>query len=64
MELVYRMDPIDMIQELVMRVRSEDPVRGQWHVCSNQSGVVWCDSSNSVMGVSVEVQGIRVEDGA
>ncbi|XP_029643257.1 uncharacterized protein LOC115217646 [Octopus sinensis] len=55
---------IDMMQEVLVRVRAEDPVRGSWYVPKSKSGIVWCDASSIAIGVVLEVGGVTVEDAA
>ena len=52
-----------MIKETVQRLKSDDPVRGCWAVCSQGEGTVWCDASSLAIGVSVQIGGEQVEDG-
>ncbi|XP_029634935.1 uncharacterized protein LOC115210471 [Octopus sinensis] len=54
----------DMIQEVLVKVRAEDPVRGSWYVPKSMSGIVWCDASRIAIGVVLEVGGVMVEDAA
>ncbi|XP_036361043.1 uncharacterized protein LOC118764383 [Octopus sinensis] len=54
----------DMIQEVLVRVRAEDQVKGSWYVPKSKSGIVWCDASSIAIGVVLEVGGIMVEDAA
>ncbi|XP_029636193.1 uncharacterized protein LOC115211658 [Octopus sinensis] len=55
---------IDMIQEVLVRVGAENPVRGSWYVPKSKSGIVWCDASSIAIGVVLEVGGVMVEDAA
>ena len=52
------------VQEVVSRVRLEDPVQGVWKVPKTDEGRVWCDASSIGMGVVVEIGGSIVEDAA
>ena len=51
-----------LVDELVNRVLSEDPVRGQWYVNPNGNVTVWTDASSLAMGVAIEVDGAVMED--
>ena len=53
-----------MLRELIERVRNEDPVHGRWYAPKVEKGVVWCDASSIATGVSLEIDGSVVEDGA
>ena len=53
-----------MIEDLVERVRTNDPVGGRWCVDKARTGKIWCDASSLAMGVVVEIGGVTVEDGA
>ena len=53
-----------MIRELISRVKSEDPVRGEFQVPPSTHGRVWCDASSLGIGVAVEIGGTVVEDAA
>ena len=51
-----------MIEDVVRRVRGEDPVRGVWRVEDTVTGRVWCDASSLALGVVLEIGGNTVED--
>ena len=51
------------MEEIVKRVREEDPARGRWDV-KDEDITVWTDASALAMGVVVEVNGDVVEDGS
>ena len=53
-----------MMEEMVERVRSDDPVRGRWEIPKTSSGRVWCDASSLAVGAMVEVGGVEAEDGS
>lgn len=49
-------------QEIIDKVRDDDPVRGKWEVPITEKGAVWCDASSIAVGVAVEIGGNIVED--
>ena len=53
-----------MINDIIVRVKDEDPVRGNWKVSSTEKGKVWCDASDLALGVVVDIDGVTVEDAA
>ncbi|XP_043202630.1 uncharacterized protein LOC122370793 [Amphibalanus amphitrite] len=52
-----------LMDEIVKRVRAEDPARGRWDVKGDRI-TVWTDASALAMGVVVEVGDEVVEDGS
>lgn len=57
--------PQQMAEDLVVRVRIDDPVRGVWSVPNVACGAkVYCDASSLALGVTLEVEGKTVEDAA
>ena len=52
---------ITMIKEVVARVRQEDPMQGKWRVSGPELNV-WVDANSLGTGVSLEHDGIAVED--
>ena len=60
-------EPVDdpnvarLVDELLARVRADDPARGQWDV-GNTVATVWTDASSLALGVAIEVGGEVVED--
>lgn len=57
-------ETVEMMQDIVRRVRHEDPVRGRWYAARSEKGVVWCDASSIATGVILEIGDETVEDGA
>lgn len=58
-------ETIGMLQDVLERVRREDPVKGKWFVSAKaRKGVVWCDASSLALGVVLCVNDNVVEDGA
>ena len=53
-----------MIEEVLNRVREEDPVRGCWRVPHLRWGRVWCDASSLALGLVLEIGDVVVEDAA
>lgn len=53
-----------MIEDIMERIGTEDPVKGEWKVENVIDGIVWCDASDMCMGVVLEVNGVAVEDAA
>ena len=51
-----------LVDELVNRVLTEDPVKGSWYVNPNGNVTVWTDASSLAMGVAIQVDGVVVED--
>lgn len=54
----------DLLKEVAVRIKTEDPVQGAWTVPDEQSGVIWCDASSLGLGVMLEIGGVVVEDRA
>ncbi|KAG1653881.1 hypothetical protein GQR58_025339 [Nymphon striatum] len=52
----------ELANELLVRARAEDPVRGRWHVSPHGTVTVWTDASSLGMGVALEVDGSVAED--
>ena len=45
-----------MMQNLLEKVKTEDPVKGNWNVSNNEKkGVIWCDASSIAYGVVLEI---------
>ena len=53
-----------MLEEMLERVKRDDPVRGRWEIPKTSSGRVWCDASSLAVGAMVEVGGVEAEDGS
>lgn len=53
-----------MVQEVVARVKREDPVEGYWCVPNSKHCTVWTDASKIAVGVVMEVEGRIIEDAA
>lgn len=51
----------ELASELVDRARSEDPVKGRWHVKQGEV-TVWTDASSLALGVVIQVNNDIVED--
>ena len=51
-----------MVNEVIVKVKDEDPVKGHWHVSKTKNGVVWCDTSSIAIGTVLEVDGRVVQD--
>ena len=49
------------MEEVVMRLKTDDPVRGRWDVVG-ESATVWVDASMLAYGAVVEVGGETIED--
>ena len=60
-------DPVEnasvlrLAEELVARVKADDPAKGRWDV-SGDTVTVWSDASSLALGAAVEVDGEVVED--
>ena len=52
---------VRLVEELVERVRADDPARGQWDV-GDGVATLWTDASSLALGVALEVGGEIVED--
>ncbi|KAG1670332.1 hypothetical protein GQR58_016949 [Nymphon striatum] len=52
----------ELANELLVRARAEDPVRGRWHVSPHGTVTVWTDASSLGIGVALEVDGSVAED--
>ena len=52
-----------MINAIVVRVKDEDPIRGNRKVSSIEKVKVWCDLSDLAL-VVVDIDGVTVEDAA
>ena len=35
-----------MIQEIIAKLKKEDPVKGKWNIRRSQEGVIWCDEGH------------------
>lgn len=57
-------ETVSMMQDVIERVRREDPVRGGWYIPKSEKGVVWCDASSIATGVILEIGNVEVEDAA
>lgn len=57
-------ETVEMMKDIVERVRREDPVRGRWYAPKSGVGVVWCDASSIATGVMLEIDSVEVEDAA
>uniref|UniRef100_A0A5S6QMY9 RNase H domain-containing protein n=1 Tax=Trichuris muris TaxID=70415 RepID=A0A5S6QMY9_TRIMR len=62
-------DPVESVairsflEEIIQRVKEEDPARGAWNV-SGDKARLWVDASSLALGVMLEVDGSVVEDAA
>ena len=52
---------LNMMTEMVRRVRDSDPARGRWDVSGAQA-TVWVDASSVALGAVLEVDGDVIED--
>ena len=52
---------VQLVNELLTRVESDDPARGRWDV-SGGAVTVWTDASSLALGAVLEVDGETVED--
>ncbi len=52
----------EMLNEIMTKVRTSDPVKGVWTVDGKDSVNVWCDASNIALGVVITVDGMVIED--
>ncbi len=57
-------EALHMIEEVVKRVESDDPVGGKWSVEPQRGVRLWCDASSIALGCVVEVGGELIEDAA
>lgn len=55
---------IGMLQEVLQRVKKEDPVKGKWHVSKLEKETVWCEASSIALGVLLEMEDSVLEDAA
>ena len=55
---------LHMIQEVIVEVWKEDPVKGEWNIRRSQEGVIWCNTSSLAMGALLETGGVTAEDTA
>ena len=46
---------LDMMSEMVRKVRDSDPARGRWDVSSDRA-TVWVDASSVALGTVLEVE--------
>ena len=53
---------INMVNEVIAKVKDEDPLKGHWHVPKTKKGVVWCDASSIAIETVLKVDGRVVED--
>lgn len=52
----------NLVEDLIQRVKREDPAGGRWDV-SGEEAIVWVDASSLATGALVEVEGCVIEDG-
>ncbi|XP_043214663.1 uncharacterized protein LOC122378020 [Amphibalanus amphitrite] len=52
---------LEMMSEMVSRVRESDPARGRWDV-SGDAATLWVDASSVALGAVLEVNGDVIED--
>ena len=57
-------DAHSLVQEVLVEVSANDPVRAMWNVQLGETGKVWCDASSNALGVIIEIAGTTVEDAA
>ena len=50
------------VQEVIQRLKADDPVRGAWEAAVDGDIKVWCDASSLAMGVVLEMSGKVVEE--
>ena len=50
------------IEELLLRLQNEDPVKGRWDVRKTDSITLWCDASNLAIGAVLQVNDSVIED--
>lgn len=56
---------LEYLNKVYMKIDNEgDPVKGNWIVSKTSPITIWCDASNLALGVSLEIDGDIVEDGA
>ena len=55
---------LKVLREIRERLRTEDPVKGDWTVPNSSRGTVWCDASSLAVAAILEVEGVEVEDRA
>ena len=51
-----------MMQEVIVKMRKEDPVKGEWYISRSQEGVIY-DASSLALGVLLKI-GMTAEDAA
>ncbi|CAM1312990.1 Uncharacterised protein r2_g2342 [Pycnogonum litorale] len=49
------------MEDVIRRVKQNDPARGQWNVNGNEA-TIWVDASSVAIGVKIEVDGETIED--
>lgn len=54
-------ETMNMMQDIVRRVSSEDPVRGRWNAPKSEKRVIWCDASSIATEVILEIGNETVE---
>ena len=53
---------VNMVNEVIAKVKDEDHIKGHWHVPKPKKGFVWCDDSSIGIGTVLEVDWRVVED--
>ena len=53
---------LQLLSEVVERVKKSDPVHGRWDVRPSAEAHIWVDASSIAIGVALEVDGCIVED--
>ena len=46
---------VNMVNEVIAKVKDEDHIKGHWHVPKPKKGFVWCDDSSIGIGTVLEV---------
>ena len=52
----------ERLKDVLKRVTSDNPVKGEWKVLSITNGKVWCDASSLALGAALEIDGKIMED--
>ena len=55
---------INTVNEMVAKVKDEDPVNSYWHIPKTKKGIVWCNASSIAFGTVLEIDRKVVEDAA
>ena len=54
----------ERLQNVLIRLRNDDPVKGVWSVSPTEVLNIWCDASTIAYGAALEKENEVIEDGS